>query len=139
MVKLTALGCVAAALVACGEPPAILVEPLQIVSWVPNRGAQCVAATAEDFRAAITFSDDIASASLTTDSFFVRPEDGEPLSGVIQYDKATQTASLTAAEHLEHDTVYELVATDELRGVERGHLIAELRSPFTTVGAGGCF
>jgi hypothetical protein len=134
------LGClVAAALTACGEPPAILVEPLQVVSWVPNRGAQCVAAARDEFRAAVSFSDDIVSGTLTTDTLYVEPEGGDPVPGSIDYDKATQTASLTVTEDLNLATLYELVVTDQVIGVERGQLIDGLRSPFTTISAGGCF
>lgn len=139
MLKPTAMGCIAVALAACGEPPTIVVEPLQIVSWVPNRGADCVAAASGQFRAAVSFSDDIASGTLTQNTLFVRPEGGDPVPGTIQYDKATQTASLSISEDLTHAAVHELVVTDEVKGVDRGHLAAGLRSSFTTIGPGGCF
>ena len=137
--KLIAIATMAAALAGCGEPPSIVVEPLSIVSWVPNRGAQCVAADSGEFRAAVTFSDDIASGTLDGESLYVQQSGGDVVSGSIQYDKATQTAVLTVTDHLELSTVYELVVTEEVRGVDRGHLITGLRSPFTTIAAGGCF
>ncbi|OGQ88834.1 MAG: hypothetical protein A2289_20795 [Deltaproteobacteria bacterium RIFOXYA12_FULL_58_15] len=124
---------------ACGEPPEIVVEPLQVLSWVPNRGAQCVAARAGELVAAVTFSDDIDFDSLNADTLFVRQEGGTAVASQIAYDKASQTAHLTVIVDLDLGAVHELVATDEIRGVSRGHLATELHSAFATISPAGCF
>ncbi len=85
--------CIAALILsACGDTPTIVIEPLQVVSWTPNRGAPCVEAAATDFLASVTFSDDIESESLTAETLYVRPDGGDGVGGLIGYDKATQTA-----------------------------------------------
>ncbi len=126
-------------LASCGTPPSIIVEPLQVVSWQPNRGAACVAVDTEDFVARLTFSDDIQSATLTPQTFFIRPERGASVAANIEYTKATQSAEIILQESLEYDTLYELVASETIEGVEQGHLAAELISTFTTLSPGGCF
>jgi hypothetical protein len=126
------------ALAGCGSPPVIVVEPLQVVAWVPNRGARCVRADALDFEASVTFSDYLNPATLTPASLFVRPEGEEALAVRITSDGRTQTATLRLDADLDYGAVYELVATDAIEGVERGHLTQELVSPFTTITPAGC-
>ncbi len=126
-------------LAACGEPPTILVTPLQVVSWAPSQGAQCVAARQSEFTATVTFSDDILPASLDGDALFVRPEGGEPLPATIEYFKATLTARLTVSADLAWSTVHELCVTDAVEGVSQGRLLQELASTFVTVSRGGCY
>jgi hypothetical protein len=123
---------------ACGEAPHILIEPLTVVSWTPNRGAQCVAATREEFQAVLTFSDQLDASSITPSSLFVRREgSADAVSGDVE--SAGATATLRVRADLAYETAYELVAAKAISGVERGELAQELVSPFMTVSAAGCF
>lgn len=123
----------------CGDGPTIIAETLQVISWVPNRGAQCVAGTSVDFMATVTFSDDVVPSTLSAESLFVRPDGGDAVSGAIVYDTEAQTASLSLLEDLSFGEIHELVVTDSVRGEARGRLAAELVSRFETIGPGGCY
>src|SRR4051812_38191745 len=87
---------------ACGKPPVIVVEPLEVVSWMPNRGAACVTVLASAgsgrtdpvFAASVTFSDYLDASTVTPDSLFVRPEGGEPLAVLITTEGRSQSAGL---------------------------------------------
>ena len=126
------------ALASCGEPPSIVVEPLQIIAWSPSDGAACIAVAADEFIGTVTFSDDIES--LSQDNLFVRARGGsEALTLTPVYDKATFSATLRLSGDLAYGGDYELVATRDVVGVNSGHLAREWVSTFQTRSTAGCF
>jgi len=123
---------------ACGEPPTIVLEVLQVVNMTPSHGAQCVTTDPAELNASVTFSDDVEHTTLDG-NLFVRPQGGTPLPATISYDKRSQTAQLRLLDPLEFEQRYELVATEGIEGTQHGALPAQVVASFQTIAAAGCY
>ncbi len=118
----------------CVQPATMVVEPLRVINWFPDHGAIC---TSVGVTLKATFSHDVDPETLTADSLHLQDSNGR-VAASIDYDRATFTAHLLPAAALAYDRLHTIVATTEIRAVERGNLPVELTASFTTVSRSGC-
>jgi hypothetical protein len=119
--------------VGCGEPTAIVIEPLRIIAWSPA-AYPCVD---PGVTVRAVFSADLDPATLSAASFSLLDTDGV-VPTTIEYDSATSTASLQPVERLAFDRSYTASATEVISSLDRGGLPAPVASSFHTISRSGC-
>ncbi|MGH2797257.1 MAG: LamG-like jellyroll fold domain-containing protein, partial [Thermoleophilaceae bacterium] len=86
------------------------------VAWTQPEdegGAVPVGSTVE-----VTFSEVVAAASVSTDTFELRDESGSPIAATVSYDEATRTAVLTPAAELAYASAYTGIVRGGAAGVK---------------------
>lgn len=126
------IGIIAAA--ACTNPTSIILEPLRVINWSPGSGSFCIET---DLTLYVTFSDDVQSETLTTESLYLRDVEAV-VPTTLTYDEVNYTARLVPGDLLAYDTLYTVVATTDIRSAEAGRLPVELAATFRTVPRLGC-
>ncbi len=101
-----------------------------IISRSPTNGATAVAVSANG---TITFSEPMNSATITTSTITLATTvGGTPVSSVVTYDVATNTATINPSADLASNTSYTLTVTTGVKDVAGNSLAANSASTFTT-------
>jgi len=124
----------AAFVTACTTPASIVLEPLRIINISPAGGAFCIA---PDATIHVTFSAPLVEATITDDAIYLLDAGGK-IPTTQSYHLESYTVGLDPVAPLGFETLYTLVATQDLHSAEKGRLPVAVEASFLTVARLGC-